>query len=251
LSWWKAVKDGEAPAEWDLYRQAVKRGLHSAELVIAPTHAMLAALHEHYGPLTNTKVVPNGRSLPANMRAEKQELIVSAGRLWDEAKNVSALASIAPRLPWRVCLAGENGQKSFAALHDIKYLGRLSSDELGVWLARASIFALPAKYEPFGLSILEAALSGCALVLGDIPSLREVWGDAAMFVPPEDADALERTLREIIANEPHRNELARRAVQRAQEFTPERTARSYLETYSELLEGATAQKTQPEAACAS
>ncbi len=32
---------------------------------------------------------------------------------------------------------------------------------------------LPARYEPFGLSVLEAALSGCALVLGDIPSLRE------------------------------------------------------------------------------
>ena len=34
---------------------------------------------------------------------------------------------------------------------------------------------LPARYEPFGLSILEAALSGCALVLGDLPSLRELW----------------------------------------------------------------------------
>ena len=43
-------------------------------------------------------------------------------------------------------------------------------------MARASIYALPARYEPFGLSILEAALSGAALVLGDIPSLREVWG---------------------------------------------------------------------------
>jgi glycogen(starch) synthase len=251
LSWWKAVKADEAPAEWDLYRQAVKRGLHSAEMVIAPTHAMLGALHEHYGPLANTKVIPNGRRLPANTRAEKEALIVSAGRLWDEAKNVSALASIAPRLPWRVCLAGENGQNSFAGLHDIKYLGRLSSDELSVWLARASIFALPAKYEPFGLSILEAALSGCALVLGDIPSLREVWGDAAMFVPPEDADALERTLRELIADEPRRNELARRAVHRAHEFTPERTAKGYLEAYSELLDVASEQNTQPEAACAS
>ena len=53
-------------------------------------------------------------------------------------------------------------------------------------MAEASIYALPARYEPFGLSALEAALSGCALVLGDIPSLREIWGPAAIYVPADD-----------------------------------------------------------------
>ncbi len=68
------------------------------------------------------------------------------------------------------------------------------------WLGRASIFALPARYEPFGLLPLEAALSGCALVLGDIPSLREVWGDAAWFVPPDDRDALTAAIGSLIAS---------------------------------------------------
>ena len=45
----------------------------------------------------------------------------------------------------------------------------------------AAIFARPARYEPFGLAILEAAQAGCALVLGDIPSLRELWADAALL----------------------------------------------------------------------
>jgi glycogen synthase len=57
------------------------------------------------------------------------------------------------------------------------------------WYARASIYALPARYEPFGLSALEAALSGCALILGDIPSLREVWLEAAPYVSPDDESA--------------------------------------------------------------
>ena len=61
-------------------------------------------------------------------------------------------------------------------------------------IARAAIYALPAHYEPFGLSILEAAMSGCALVLGDIPSLREIWGDAAVFVHPDNRDAVARCL---------------------------------------------------------
>jgi hypothetical protein len=46
---------------------------------------------------------------------------------------------------------------------------------------------LPARYEPFGLSVLEAALSGCALVPGDIASLRGNWDGVAEFVCPDDA----------------------------------------------------------------
>ncbi|MEB3829625.1 glycosyltransferase [Phormidium sp. CCY1219] len=61
----------------------------------------------------------------------------------------------------------------------------MSPEELSHWYARAAIYAFPARYEPFGLSVLEAALSGCALVLGDIPRLREMWGDAAVFANPD------------------------------------------------------------------
>ena len=73
-------------------------------------------------------------------------------------------------------------------------LGRLDERRWPSGWPRAAIYALPARYEPFGLSALEAALSGCALVLGDIPSLREVWGDAAVFVPPDDAGGLRDAL---------------------------------------------------------
>ena len=66
--------------------------------------------------------------------------------------------------------------------------GRLTPPQMARVVSRApSIYALPARYEPFGLSVLEAALSGCALVLGDIPSLREIWDGAALFVDPDDA----------------------------------------------------------------
>jgi glycogen synthase len=61
-SWWKAVKGEDAPADWDRYRSEVARGLAEADLVIAPTRAMLDALAEHYGPQPNSRVVPNGRA---------------------------------------------------------------------------------------------------------------------------------------------------------------------------------------------
>jgi glycogen synthase len=95
-------------------------------------------------------------------------------------------------------------------------------------LGRASIYASPARYEPFGLAALEAGLAGCALVLGDIASLREVWGDAATYVDPFDDDHLTRELQRLIADPGAVADLGRRALDRARTYTPERMAAAYL-----------------------
>ena len=98
LSWWHAVKGEPAPAEWDRYRQAVRSGLAAADLVVAPTGAMLAALQEHYGPLDSTAMIANGAHADAYRVGRKEPLVLAAGRLWDEAKNVAALEAVAPGL---------------------------------------------------------------------------------------------------------------------------------------------------------
>src|SRR3989337_4576415 len=97
--------------------------------------------------------------------------------LWYPAKNIKALGDIAHLLPWPVCIAGDCGTSGngLGESRSVRRLGRLSSGKISAWYARASIYALPARYEPFGLSVLEAATAGCALVLGDIPSLRANW----------------------------------------------------------------------------
>jgi len=102
-------------------------------------------------------------------------------------------------------------------------------------MRRASIYALPARYEPFGLSILEAALCGCALVVGDIATLREVWGEAALFVPPDDAEALEQAINGLIEDGARRGEMARRALERGRHFSLARLGRSYQKAYQTLL----------------
>lgn len=247
LSWWLAVKGEAAPSVWDRYRNEVARGLRSASLVVAPTRAMLAALEQHYGPLSSARVVPNGRSAALFPPGIKQPFIFAVGRVWDAAKNIAALESVAPHLAWPVYVAGdEKHPGGSAARHgNIRLLGRLSQRELAWWLARASIYVLPARYEPFGLSALEAALAGCALVLGDIPSLREVWRDAALFVPPNDIAALKATLDEVIWDERRRAALAERARLRALEYTPERMAAGYLAAYRELIREPQGEKNIP------
>src|SRR5436305_4387287 len=176
LSWWRAVRREEAPEAYDRYRREVAAGLAAADLVVAPSAAMLAALVAAYGDLPRTAVIPNGRDARLFRPTAKEPMVFSAGRLWDEAKNLQALETVAPRLPWPVFVAGESRHPDGGEIHPhhTRLLGRLSQRALAAWLGRSSLYALPARYEPFGLSVLEAALAGCALVLGDIPKLRAV-----------------------------------------------------------------------------
>jgi glycosyltransferase involved in cell wall biosynthesis len=94
---------------------------------------------------------------------------------------------------------------------------------------------LPAHYEPFGLSALEAALSGCALALGDTESLREIWDDAALFVRPDDPEHILVSLLELIANSSLREDFSRRSQRRARLLTTERMAQGYMDLYAKLL----------------
>jgi glycosyltransferase involved in cell wall biosynthesis len=237
LSWWQATKGCEASAEWNEYRTRVLEGLALANFVVAPSEAMLTALQEHYGPFAANGIVPNGRSFSRCRSSRKLDLVLGAGRLWDEAKNVAALARVASQLPWPVYLAGENrhpdGQET--KFSQVRFLGWQSQPELQVWFERASIFAAPAQYEPFGLGILEAALAGCALVLGDIPSLRENWNDAALFVAPKDTTALEAAIKKLIGDPMLRQKLTTRSQYVAAQLKPERMAENYLVVYSEML----------------
>jgi glycosyltransferase involved in cell wall biosynthesis len=239
-TWWKAVRHESAPAALDQYTAAVRAGLAAATLVIAPTAAMLAALTSEYGVPTRGRVIPNGSPLASTADEEdapgKEPLIFAAGRVWDEAKNVASLCAIADRLPWPVYVAGDcrGPDGTIRALRSVRLLGRLSMHAMTHWYRRASIYALPARYEPFGLSVLEAACAGCALVLGDIASLRENWDDAAIFVPPDDRDALANALQTLITQPAIRTLLARAARERASAFTIDRTAHAYLQAYDVL-----------------
>jgi glycogen synthase len=212
LSWWRAVHGRAAPAAWDRYRSATGQGLHAAGLVVAPSYAMLAALQREHGPVPRSRVIPNGADPQRAWIAHKEQFVLAAGRLWDDAKNVAALERVAPALPWPVFVAGEGRPRSRGT---VGTLGLIAPEVLGAWMACAAIFAHPARYEPFGLSILEAALSGCALVLGDIPSLREHWDAAALFVPPGDDVALRDALIGLIRDSGLRRTLGTRGRARA------------------------------------
>jgi glycosyltransferase involved in cell wall biosynthesis len=238
LSWWSAVKGEQAPESWARYRSKVTLGLQAADLVIAPSLAMMSALQQHYGPLQNTVVISNGRSPAQFPCAPKEGFIFASGRLWDEAKNVVAIQKAAPLVPWRIYVAGGNDHPDGGRVEfqNLKLLGYLSQPRLASWYARASIYVAAARYEPFGLSILEAALAKCALVLPDIPSLREIWGDAAVYVNQEDPAHIAQALNELIGNASLRQSRALQARARALHYSTDAMAAGYLKAYTTALQ---------------
>lgn len=234
MSWWEAVRKETAPGEWNEYRLRVQQGLRSANAVVAVSRHMASEIHRLYSLERAVETIYNGVASQNFHPTKKDDFVLSCGRMWDQAKNVAALSQAAELSLWPVLVAGDGAS---AETDRFRLLGKLPSEELREWYGRAGIYALPAKYEPFGLSVVEAALSGCALVLGDIPSLREIWGDAALYVPPDDHEALAIVLNILACRPEMREQLGRKARARAAMFTPERMVQSYLRLYSQAAAG--------------
>lgn len=236
-SWWQAVHGTEAPARYDVYRWRVGEGLRAASAVVAPTSSMLAAIGRHYGAVERGSVVFNGIDGPRFFPGIKEAFVLAAGRAWDQAKNFEVLDRVAQRLEWPVWIAGESKapdgrQQPFQ--HACS-LGALPPSTLAGNLSRAAIYALPARYEPFGLSALEAGLSGCALVLGDIGSLREIWGDAALYASPSDEMSVAEKIQSLVEAPELLAQMGARARERALRYSADRMARGYMAVYRELL----------------
>jgi glycogen synthase len=235
-TWWSAVKDGPMPPEFRWRTQMLWQGLHACDALVAPTRAFAQATAHTY-ELPAPSVVWNGRR-PSGVarRREREPFVFTCGRLWDEGKNLRVLDEAAGLMQAPVYAAGplDGPNGSAVAFSHARALGRLSADDIEDWLQRASVFASAALYEPFGLGVLEAAQAGCALVLSDIATFRELWDGAAVFVPPHDAAGFAAAADGLLADQAARLELARKARARAGRYTSERMSAGMLDLYRRL-----------------
>ncbi len=219
-TWWRAVRGGPMPDDFAWRSTATQAGLLAAQGVIAPTAAHARATEAAYGSMP-MEVVHNGsRARPVAARPRRPG-VLTAGRLWDAGKAADWLDRAAPGLHVPVLGAGPTrGPGGAEARFDhLRLLGTLAPDALAAEYAGATVFASMARYEPFGLAVLEAAQSGMALVLSDTPGFRELWDGAAIFVADE--AGLLPALRQTLATpEPW----AARAQERARRYTVEAMA---------------------------
>ena len=88
--------------------------------------------------------------------------------------------------------------------------GYVSDDELACLYSSATAFVSPSRSEGFGLPAVEAAACGAPVVLSDLPAHRETMGNAALFFPPLDAEALVAQLALVLEDGELRRSLAAR-----------------------------------------
>lgn len=220
-TWWDVVKGTPLPDDLRWQRDAVARGYRAAALLVAPSRAFAETTQAAYDLPQLPEVIHNGRAPVRDDPPEVQvESVFTSGRLWDEGKNVATLDRVAALTTAPFRAAGPVGAP-YGGGPEIRYLdllGTLSEAGIRAVLSERPVYVSAALYEPFGLAVLEAAQAGCALVLSDIPTFRELWEDAALFVDPNDAEAFAAAVGRLLSDGELRADMANAAENRSRVF---------------------------------
>jgi glycosyltransferase involved in cell wall biosynthesis len=210
--------------------------------IVCPSD-FIASLLQRHAPWAEPIIIPNGIDSGCFQPDRTGELrILTVSRLF-ERKGVQDLIGALPLMkhslsaqivgtgPYQAtleALAAPLGARTV-------FRGWLDngSAELRDLYETSEIFVLPSRTENFPVVLLEAMAAGLAIVAADIPSCREVLGDAAVFVPPADPAALAAALDGLAADPERRRQLQRAARCRLVEnFDWVSVARRYADVFA-------------------
>jgi len=226
------------PSEHARSRLVARAGLDPDRVYVAPW-----GISPRFSPGPRPDALLQGLGVPG-------PYLLTVGTL-QPRKNIEALVQAFERLaeggaPHHLVVVGARGWlddalvgllRSSALAERIHVTGRVSDDDLVRLYRGTECFAFPSRYEGFGFPPLEAMACGAPVVSSDRTSLPEAVGDAALTVDPDDADALERAIGEVLGSPARRAELAARGPQRAAGFTWSRCAERCAAAYRRAIEG--------------
>ncbi len=228
------------------YRDIVLRGLTAADALVAPSAWMSNRISATYTRPTRAEVIYPGRNpIFFNPYVSKDDCVLAVGRLVDASRQLSLLTQHVHPLP--VCIVGS--EQTVCMPNPIRADVKVATEETSVAIrgpqteaqlrtlySRAAIYVATARYEPLGMPVLEAAFSRCAIIANDIPSYREMWGDAALYFHTNDASSLAASIRLLNDDRSMRRAYAELAYTRARErFTTKRMIDEYLHLYRNLI----------------
>jgi glycosyltransferase involved in cell wall biosynthesis len=243
----------------------MERSLRRADRVIAVSHAtrrdLLAlfpgaieperieviweAAHPHLRPVRDEEVLRLFRSeycLP-------DDYILTVSTL-EPRKNLPALFEAYRRLreryaePPKLVVTGIRGWKSTGIYQTLDRLGLVGEVIFTDYIddrvlphlySAARLFVFPTLFEGFGLPLLEAMACGTPVLASDVAALREIGGDAAVFVPPTDAEGWAEAMKRLLRSSEERADMAARGLTNAARFSWRRAARKTMAVYEAAL----------------
>ena len=215
-----------------VYRSSLRR----ARLVIVPTAYVGGTAVDQLGlDPEHVRVIPHGvdHSSFRPAASEREPFLLYPANRWPHKNHERLFEAFAlVRREWpdlRLVLTG-SGHKGQATPAESR--GYVPREELVDLYARASALVFPSLYEGFGLPPLEAMASGCPVAASDAGSLPEVCGDAARLFDATSPEAIAEAVLDVLANpQPY----VTAGLERAAEFTWERSARAHEQVYRELF----------------
>ena len=234
-TWWRAVKGGPPPADVDWRIEATAAGYAACRALVAPTRAFAGATAEIYR-LAMPHVIANGRAPVRVVRTLRDPFVLAAGRLWDEGKDIRTLDDAARDIEAPVVALGplHGPDRKGVRFDRLRTPGALDPLGVATEMADAAVFVSTARYEPFGLAVLEAAQAGLPLVLSDIPTFRELWTGAAQFVTPGDAAGFAAAVNRLLASPEAGRQAGVAARRQAHRYDVAAMTERYLALYGEL-----------------
>lgn len=244
------------------YFSAVKRNLYRATQLVAISEATRQDIETFLPSLAHkVTVIPNGihpaffappdsealGAVVSRFGLSRQPRILYLGG-YDSRKNVETLIHAAARLFLRhdgeLVLVGAAGNEAVRTATQAAGIQErviatpfVDRADLVALYHTADVFAYPSLYEGFGMPPAQALASGVAVVASDIPPLREVAGDGAIFVDPKSVDAWADALADVVDSPAQAGRLAAAGRVRARDFAWESIARRYEELYVWLVNG--------------
>ena len=179
--------------------------------------------------------------LKAHLKLEKPYILFVGTR--EPRKNLKRLIEAWLPLEEEVelVIAGEEGwdetDKQFANVKNLRFLGRVTDQELSVLYSNAKLFAFPSLYEGFGLPILEAFYHGTPVVTSNTSSMPEIAGNAAELVDPQSVESIRKGLQTILSeSDQEQKTRIQRMIIRQHMFSWQKVAQETLAVYQKAVE---------------